>query len=115
MGINGRVRRMDSMMIASNIRFLSRMELIYTCISRLAIYISKSHPELFGENKVFLPYTDPNDYNKVFYHQRSSSMEDKIGKLLRDSDGLLDICGPSFEDIPQYQLFVRCLSEQTIL
>lgn len=84
MGISDRVRRMDSMMIASNIRFLSRMELIYTCISKLVTYISKFHPQLLEENKEFLPYTDPNDYNKVFYHQRSTSMEDKISKLLRD-------------------------------
>ena len=114
MGINDRVRRMDSMMIESNIRFLSRMELIYTCISKLAIYISKSHPELLEKNKCLLPYTDPNDYNRVFYHQRSSSMEDKIKKLLEDSDTLLGICGTTFEDVLQYQLFVRCLSEQTI-
>lgn len=115
MGINDRVRRMDSMMIASNIRFLSRMELIYTCLSKLAIHISKSHPDLLEENKGFLPYTDPNDYNKVFYHQRSTSMEDKIEKLLKDSDALLEICGTSFEDALPYQLFVRCLSEQTIV
>lgn len=115
MGINDRVRRMDSMMIESNIRFLSRMELIYTCISKLAIYISKSHPELLEKHKCLLPYTDPNDYNKVFYHQRSSSMEDKIKNLLEDSDTLLGICGTSFKDVLQYQLFARCLSEQTVV
>lgn len=32
------------MMIESNIRFLSRMELIYTCISKLAIYFDKNYP-----------------------------------------------------------------------
>lgn len=114
MGINDRVRRMDSMMIASNIRFLSRMELVYTCISRPAAYISKTHPELLKKNESLLPYTDPDDYNRVFYHQRSTGMEEKIKKLLKDSDALLGICGTSFEDVPQYQLFVRCLSEQTI-
>lgn len=36
MNLSGRIKRMDSMMIESNIRFLSRMELIYTCISKLA-------------------------------------------------------------------------------
>src|SRR5699024_12480171 len=36
MRISGKIRRMDSMMIESNIRKLSRMELIYTCISKLA-------------------------------------------------------------------------------
>lgn len=115
MGINDRVRRMDSMLIASNIRFLSRMELLYTCISKLSLYISKSHPDLLEENKCLLPYTDPNDYNKVFYHQRSTAMEDKIKKLLEDSDTLLGICETNFEDVSQYQLFVRCLSEQTVV
>lgn len=100
MGINDRVRRMDSIMIASNIRFLSRMELVYTCISKLAIYISKSHPELLERNKCLLPYTDPNDYNKVFYHQRSTAMEDKIKKLLEDSDTLLGVCGMSRKKHP---------------
>ena len=113
MGINGRIRRMDSMMIASNIRFLSRMELIYTCISKLVVYISQNQADLLIEE--LKPYADPNDYNQVFYHQRSTTMEEKIGKLLKDSDSLLSVCGTSFEDVTEYQLFIRCLSEQTIV
>jgi hypothetical protein len=35
MKIDGRVRRMDSTMIEANIRKLSRMELLYTCIAKL--------------------------------------------------------------------------------
>ena len=42
MKLNGRIRRMDSMMIESNIRFLSRMELIYTCISKLVSFLKKN-------------------------------------------------------------------------
>ena len=42
MKLNGRIRRMDSIMIESNIRFLSRMELIYTCISKLIVYLTKN-------------------------------------------------------------------------
>ena len=37
MKLNGRIPRMDSMIIESNIRFLSCMELIYTCISKLVV------------------------------------------------------------------------------
>ena len=44
MNLSGRIKRMDSMMIESNIRFLSRMELICTCISKLAIYFDKNYP-----------------------------------------------------------------------
>ena len=35
MKLNSRIRRMDSMMIESNIRRLSRMELLYTCVAKL--------------------------------------------------------------------------------
>lgn len=113
MNINGRIRRMDSMMIESNIRFLSRMELIYTCISKMVIYLSKNNPDLLTES--LKPYADPNDYNHTFYHQRNEDMNEKIKKLLIDSDSLLDICKSDYEDVAEYELFIRCISEQTII
>ena len=39
MEINPRIKRMDSMMIAANIRKLSHIELLYTCVSKLVIYL----------------------------------------------------------------------------
>lgn len=39
MGIDGRIRRMDSLMIEATIRKVSRMELIYRCISKLVVYL----------------------------------------------------------------------------
>lgn len=113
MGINGRIRRMDSMMIEANIRFLSRMELIYTCISKVCVYLAKERPELLAEN--LKPYADPNNFNLTFYHQRNEVLEDKIQKLLNDSDALLEACSCGFEDVLEYELFIRCLSEQTIV
>lgn len=113
MKLNGRIRRMDSMMIESNIRFLSRMELIYTCISKLVVFLIKNHPD-----KVVGPlkhYADPNDYNRIFYHQRNDDMEAMIQTLLADSGSLLDICKTDFEEATEYQLFVRCLSDQTVV
>ena len=41
MGITPKLRRMDSMMIEANIRKLSRTELLYTCVSKLVVYIHK--------------------------------------------------------------------------
>lgn len=113
MKLNGRIRRMDSMMIESNIRFLSRMELIYTCISKLVIYLVKKQPEKVPENLGH--YADPNDYNRTFYHQRNNDMEASIQKLLADSESLLAICNCEFEDVTEYQLFTRCLSDQTVV
>ena len=113
MKLNGRIRRMDSMMIESNIRFLSRMELIYTCISKLVIYLAKNSPDKVSEQ--LKHYTDSNDYNRIFYHQRNDDMQNIIQMLLADSDSLLEICKTDFEEVTEYQLFVRCLSEQTVV
>ena len=35
--------------------------------------------------------------------------------LLNDSDTLLSTCGCDYEDTTEYELFIRCLSEQTIV
>lgn len=113
MNLNGRIRRMDSMMIESNIRFLSRMELIYTCISKLVVFLAKKHPDMVVES--LKHYADPNDYNRIFYHQRNNDMEGIIQTLLTDSGCLLDICKADFEEVTEYQLFVRCLSDQTVV
>ena len=113
MKLNGHIRRMDSMMIESNIRFLSRMELIYTCISKLVIYLTKNYPDKVSEQ--LKHYADPNDYNRLFYHQRNDDMENIIQMLLTDSDHLLEICSTDYEEVTEYQLFVRCLSEQSVV
>ncbi len=97
MKLNGRIRRMDSLMIESNIRFLSRMELIYTCISKLVVYLTKKQPDIIPEQ--LKHYADPNDYNRIFYHQRNDDMEAIIQRLLTDSDCLLHLCRTNLEDV----------------
>ncbi|MFA9378899.1 MAG: hypothetical protein ACERKZ_19450 [Lachnotalea sp.] len=104
---------MDSVMIESNISFLSRMELIYTCISKLMIYLSKDSQYKIPEE--LKHYTDLNDYNRIFYHQRNDDMEAIIQMLLTDSEKQLNICKTDFEEVTKYQLFARCLSEQTVV
>lgn len=113
MGISGKVRRMDSMMIESNIRKLSRMELIYTCIAKLAMCIDKADDSVLpGSLK---HYTDPDDFNRVIYHQRSTEADNRMDELLTDADRLLSVCEPGYQDSTEYDLFARCLSEQTIV
>lgn len=113
MGISGKVRRMDSMMIESNIRKLSRMELIYTCIAKLAVYVNKINDSALPED--LKHYIDPDDFNRVIYHQRSTDAEERMNRLLTDADKLLALCESDYNDSTEYDLFVRCLSEQTIV
>ena len=113
MKITGRTRRMDSMMIDANIKKLSRLELIYTCIANLVKRLSK-------EGKIELPeslkhYAAANDFNQVFYYAKSSSYAEKCLTLLDDADALFAICGENYIEWEEYILFKRCMAEQTIV
>ena len=113
MNISGRIRRMDSMMIESNIRKLSRMELIYTCIAKLVTYLNEKQPGILPEE--FMHYCDSDDFNRVIYHQRSTDTESRIQILLDDADKLMELCNSRFDNVTEYELFIRCISEQTII
>lgn len=113
MNVNGRIRQMDSMMIEANIRLLSRTELIYACMAKVCIYLEKNHKGLLSDN--LKAYADPNDFNRTFYHQRSENLEEKIQKLLDDADELVAACGTVMAEVTEYELLIRCLSEQTVM
>lgn len=113
MNISPRIKRMDSLMIEANIKNLSRAELLYTCVSKLVRYIHKNQRKdlLAGLEH----YYDPNDYNKTFYYNDSTTIEEQIHTILSDADKLLTRCGSEFDDTTEYQLLLRCLSEQTVV
>ena len=63
MGIDKRIWRMYSLMIKANIRRPSRMELIYTCISKLVAYLLITEREdLIGH---MAHYYVPKDFNQI--------------------------------------------------
>lgn len=113
MDINPRIKRMDSMMIAANIRKLSRIELLYTCVSKLVIYLHTKKKDTLLQGMEH--YYDPSDYNKTFYYNASDETENQLSVILNDADKLLAICGTEYNDVTEYQLLVRCLSEQTVV
>lgn len=103
---------------------LHGVDLYYNCVKDLSSIIAKIM-KLNGcvPYKNYLDkvveslkhYADSNDYNRVFYHQRNDDMEKIIQALLTDSNYLLDICKEDLEEVTEYQLFVRYLSDQTVV
>lgn len=71
MKISGQIQRMDSLMVASNIKRLTRMELLYTCLSDFIVYLHKQNDD--DKLKGLEHYYDPADYNKVIYRQLAKS------------------------------------------
>ena len=113
MDITPDIKRMDSLMIEANIKKLSRLELIYTCIAKLCIYLSKKKDIKLPEGLEH--YAEKNDFNKVVYHNKSEDSDSKLLTLLKDADTLLAFCGDSHKESTEYQLLVRCMSEQTVI
>lgn len=112
MELDGKIRRMDSLMVEANIRKLSRMELLYRCVSKMVIYLHKNGME----DRIFPMehYYEADDFNRFIYHSRSTDTDERITILLRDADTLLERC-KDLEDVTEYELLVRCISEQTVV
>lgn len=104
MEVSPQIRRMDSMMIAANIRKLSRVELLYTCVAKLATYCHKNWMDtlIVGMDH----YHDPNDFNRTFYYSNSSEAHEQFKSILGDADHLLEACGADFEEVTEYQLLI---------
>lgn len=104
---------MDSLMVASNIRKLGRMELLYTCVADLVSFLHRTGmDDLLGGME---HYYDPNDYNRVIYHSKSEDASDRIKQILADAEKLLVECEGACDESSAYQLLVRVLKEQTVV
>ena len=111
MKLNTGMRRMDSLMVASNIKKMSRLELLYTCVANLAKLMKRLEDSCFP--KVLVHYTEEEDHNKVLYHNRSEDTESKMVQVLQDATLIITACGSRYDDYSEYQLLVRAIGEQT--
>lgn len=110
MKTNHQLKRMDSMMVASNIKKMSRLELLYTCVANLSRQMKRNQTTLPEQ---LLHYTEDNDRNKVIYHNRSEETDSRIDTVLKDARTLLGLCDDTMDESSEYLLLVRVLREQT--
>lgn len=105
------LKRMDSLMVSSNIKKMSRLELVYTCVANLVKEVAKHTEELPEGLK---HYIQADDRNRVIYHNRSEETSARIAVILKDAENLKQLCGSSYDESSSYQLLLRVLKEQTI-
>lgn len=110
MRIDSSLKRMDSLMVASNIKRMGRLELLYTCVANLAKEMAKNReiPEHLRH------YTEADDRNRVIYHNHSEETSVKIDIVLKDAATLKKLCGSDYDDSSSYQLLLRVLKEQAV-
>jgi len=111
MDIAPNVKRMDSMMIESNIRKMGRLELLYTCLANLVQAIHKNGGNDLLEGLEH--YWDPNDRNKVIYHDKEAPQSEKLQEIIDDACELLPKCEEEYGNTADYQLLERAINEQT--
>lgn len=99
------------MMVASNIKKMSRLELLYTCVANLVKHVSKQEDPNLPES--LKHYTKESDHNEVLYHHRSEDTDSKIKQVLSDADLIEAACGSRYDESSEYQLLIRVIREQT--
>ena len=112
MKIDRSLRRMDSMMIDSNIKRMTRLELLYHCTARMVQVLKKQNVELPDQLQHYL---NKDDENLVIYYNKSEDTSTKITKVLSDASLLMALCaGGHYDDVNEYQLLLRVLNEQAV-
>ena len=114
MNISPNMQRMDSLMIAANIKNLSLLELFYTCVANLA--------KIMEQRDIYLPeeqchYIEKDDYNRCIYHKRKLDATERTVIVMHDAEKLIEICNKTgdLDDTSEYQLLIRLLKERTII
>lgn len=111
MNINPSLKRMDSVMIASSCKKMSRLEIVYTCISNLTGLIKAD-----GREKILTPrlslYLQDGHKNNTLYRSKTEDLELNLEKALADAESLTRLGVGSYKETQEYQTLTRVLREQ---
>ncbi len=112
--IEGNKARIDSFMVSSSARELSRIELVYAVNAKFIKMLSKAFADLIPERlEVYLEESHRND---VIYRTKNDETKSKLQKLLEDAKTLYDTAVNADEkvtDTEEFLLLKRMLGEQT--
>ena len=108
--IDGKTVRMDSLMISSSCKKLSRLEIIYSTVARFIKVIDKN---ILAER--FKPYLEESHYNDTIYRSRDKDLNSKIKRVLKDGLKLYSLYRNDKEisNAEEFKLLSRMLKEQT--
>jgi hypothetical protein len=110
--IEGRTVRMDSLMISSSCKKLTRLEIIYSCVSRLIEEIGKVDGAELPER--FKLYLEEGHRNDTIYRSKDKDLDTKLTTLTVDAIELYYLCQWSpAANTEEFNILSRMLGEQT--
>ena len=111
--LDNSLRRMDSLMVASHCKSMSRLEIIYTTVANCATLMQ----ELGCEDRIpgdMRHYLEKDDVNQVIYYAKGEDVEPRLQKVIDDAVTMKELMSDdSWHDFSQYQLLIRVIREQT--
>lgn len=111
LNINPSLKRMDSLMVSSSCKKMSRLEVLYTCVANMvkAIYKTEKRELLTGLER----YLKEEDRNETIYHRKNEEITSRLQQVINDADELLSRLDENYYELTEYQLLQRVLNEQT--
>lgn len=113
MNLNSNIKRMDSLMVASRCKRMSRLEIIYsTTVNAVRLIHRLGNEELIP--KGLLHYLDPDDYNNVIYYCKGDDVTPCLEKALLEAAQVKAIMDDdTWHELQEYRLLIRVLEEQS--
>ena len=113
MDLQPHMKRMDSLMIASACKNMTRLEVVYVTVSNLVNAVHKLGGDEFLQGMEH--YLNTDDRNRVIYHNRAEDRAAKIQAIIEDGAALLERLGEGGAWMTEYELVERMLEDQSVV
>lgn len=111
LNINPSMKRMDSLMVSSSCKKMSRLEILYTCVANMVKALHKTGDKQLPNR--LKHYLNEEDRNEMIYHRKSEEITSRLQQVVDDANELISKLDESYFDLTEYQLLQRVLNEQT--
>ena len=113
MKLDKHIKRMDSMMIATRSKSMSRLEIVYTVVSNAVRFLVKNGAE--GEiPEEMKHYLEDGDHNDVIYYCKDEDAGSRLEKVLREAERAHELLNrDEWCQSEAFRLLERVLNEQT--
>ena len=107
------VKRMDSLMIASRSKALSRIQILYRTVAGALKLMHRLGFDSLIPGGLF-HYLEPDDENLVIYHSKGDDAGSRLEQVMKDALQVFSLMSDdSWYEFQEYQLLERVLREQT--
>ena len=111
MDLQPNLKRMDSLMIASACKDMTRLEVIYVTVANLVNAVHRVGGDELLQGMEH--YLNPDDQNRVIYHNKAEDRIKKMQAMVEDCAALLERLGEDGSGLPEYALAARMLEDQS--